>query len=122
MEHYVRYWVLLRPTTAGRTRRFRAILLIQPVLHVADEGIHLTVGKEFNPDQPDVLIFINHNALPCHSAFPASALSMRHPAAGHPLWLKEHLPVSVVRMARQYHDEIRHKPAHAAELREFKAR
>ena len=38
-----------------------------------------------------------------------------------PFRLKEDLPVSIIRMARQYHDEVRHKAAHAAELRELKA-
>lgn len=48
----------------GERSGFQRFALIQPVLHVADEGVHLTVGKELNSDQPDVLIFINHNALP----------------------------------------------------------
>lgn len=48
----------------GERCGFKRFPLIQPVLHITDEDIHLTVGKEFNPDQPDVLIFLNHNTFP----------------------------------------------------------
>ncbi|MEA7581136.1 hypothetical protein ONJ87_27745, partial [Salmonella enterica subsp. enterica serovar Anatum] len=41
----------------------------QLVLHVADKNVHLAIGKEFNPNQSDVLIFINYNALPVIQCF-----------------------------------------------------
>jgi hypothetical protein len=31
--------------------------------------VHLTAGKEFYPDQPHILIFINHNAFPVIQGF-----------------------------------------------------